>query len=258
MEGTDPLALAHSLLRARVSDNRHDRSEDPEQPETVQAMQIALHVPRTQPPGRTSLLEAAARAVVAVCLSDRVAEDPAWRAGLEGWYDHLIRKVARRARNKAWLDVQEVPGVTVDVRGAQARAFVPSAVAAVPPPVRKLQIRGTELPQDEPGSGTPGTPTILIDRDLHMTTGKAAAQVGHASMLLAAAQDLEWVRAWAARGFELTVREVPHAEFAAHLSTPGVVTVRDAGYTEVAPDALTVLAVPGGAGGGAVPSTAGP
>ena len=78
-----------------------------------------------------------------------------------------------------------------------------------------------------------------------MTTGKAAAQVGHASMLLAARQDLAWVRAWAAEGFELDVREVPHAQFAEHLDTPGVVTVRDAGYTEVAPDALTVLAVPG-------------
>ena len=245
MEETDPLALAHALLSARVSDNRHDRSENPEQPETVQAMQIALHVPKTQPPRRTDLLEAAARAVVAVCLSDRIAGEPSWRAGLEGWYDHLIRKVTRRARNKAWLDVQEVPGVTVDVRGAQARAFVPSAVSAVPPPVRKLQIQGTELPPDETGPVEPGTPLILVDRDLQMTTGKAAAQVGHASMLLAAAQDLGWVRAWAARGFPLHVREVPHAEFAAYLGTPGVVTVRDAGYTEVAPDALTVLALPG-------------
>ncbi len=217
----DPLALAHSLLSARVSDNRHDRSEDPEQPETVQAMQIALHVSKTQPPRRTDLLEAAARAVVAVCLSEQVAHDPAWRAGLEGWYDHLIRKVARRARNKAWLDVQEVPGVTVDVRGAQARAFVPSAVSAVPSPVRKLQIQGTELPQDTPGPVEPGTPLILVDRDLRMTIGKAAAQVGHASMLLAADRDLEWVRAWAARGLALHVREVPRAEFVAHLHTPG-------------------------------------
>lgn len=244
-DSTDPLALAHGLLRARVSDNRHDRSEDPDRPETVQAMQIALRVPKVDPPRRTDLLAAAARAVVAVCLDERVATDPSWRAGLEGWYDHLIRKVARRARNKAWDDVQAVPGVTVDVAGAQARAFVPSSVADIPPVVRKLQIQGTELPQDEPGAIEPQVPTILIDRSLHMTTGKAAAQVGHASMLLAARQDLEWVRGWAASGFELNVREVGSAVFADYAERPGVVTVRDAGFTEVAPDALTVLAFPG-------------
>lgn len=243
--GTDPLALAHDLLRARVSPNRHDRSEDPDRPETVQAMQIALHVPKADPPRRTDLLEAAARAVVAVCLDPRVADDAAWRAGVTGWYDHLIRKVARRARNKAWEDVQAVPGVTVDVGGAQARAFVPSSVADTPPAVRKLQIRGTELPRDEPGDVVPGVPTILIDRGLEMTTGKAAAQVGHASMLLAARRDLEWVRAWAAQEFALNVREVESAVFADHAARPGTVAVRDAGFTEVAPDALTVLAVDG-------------
>lgn len=242
MTGADPLALAHSLLCSRVSDNRHDHSEDPERPDTVQAMQIALHVPKVQPPRRTDLLEAAARAVVAVCLSDRVATDDAWRAGLEGWYDHLIRKVARRARNKAWNDVQKVPGVTVTVGGAQARAFVPTSVAQVPAPVRKLQIQGTELPPDDPAAPESGRPTILVDRDLDMSLGKAAAQVGHASMLLAARWDLEWVRAWAASGFDLVVREVPNAEFQSYLTEPGVVTVRDAGFTEVAPDALTVLA----------------
>ena len=245
MDDHDPLALAHSLLSTRVSDNRHDRSEDPSDPETVQAMQMALHVPKTSPPGRTALLEAAARAVVAVCLADNVATDPAWRAGLEGWYDHLIRKVARRARNKAWDDVQSVPGVTVQVGDARARAFVPSPVSGVPAPVRKLQIRGTELDQDHPGPADPDQPLILIDAGLHMSTGKAAAQVGHASMLLAARQDLEWVRSWAAEGFPLSVREVPRAEFVAHLDDPGAVTVHDAGYTEVEPDALTVLATPG-------------
>lgn len=82
LSGTDPLALAHDLLCARVSDNRHDRSEDPDRPETVQAMQIALHVPKADPPRRTDLLAASARAVVAVCLDERVATDSDWREGL--------------------------------------------------------------------------------------------------------------------------------------------------------------------------------
>ena len=242
---TDTLAAAHALLAERVSPDRHSRSEDPDRPETVQAMQIALEVPKASPPRRTDLLEASARAVVAVCLDGRAVTDDAWRAGLEGWYDHLIRKVARRARNKAWDDVQTVPGVTVEVRGARARAFIPGPVSDLPPLVRKLQISGTELPQDEPGAVDPDLPAILIDRGLDMSTGKAAAQVGHASMLLAARQPLDWVRDWAARDFALTVREVDADTFARHAAHPTAVHVRDAGYTEVAPDSLTVFAIPG-------------
>lgn len=236
------MALAHELLASRVG---AAHSEDPDRPETVQAMQLALHVPKAEPPRRTDLLEAAARAVVKVCFDERVATDPAWRQALENWYDHLIRKVARRARNKQWTDVQEVPGITVAVNGAEARAFLPSAVSEVPAPVRKLQIQGTELPQDEPGEIDADLPTILIDGGLRMTTGKAAAQVGHASMLLAAHKDLAWVRAWAATDFALNVREVDPDTFARYADNPLAVAVHDAGFTEVAPDSLTVFAIPG-------------
>jgi len=40
-----------------------------------------------------------------------------------------------------------------------------------------------------------------------MSLGKAAAQVGHGSMLLAAHQPFDWVQSWARRGFELCVVE---------------------------------------------------
>lgn len=239
---TDSLAFAHALLVERVSSDRHARSEDPADPDTVQAMQIALHVPKSDPPHRTDLLEAAARAVVSVCLAEEVATDGAWRTGLEDWYDHLIRKVARRARNKAWDDVQAVPGITMSAAGAQARAFVPTAVSRVPDAVRKLQIQGTELPADAPGPVDPDVPTIVIDAGLAMTTGKAAAQVGHASMLLAADRDLEWVRGWAEKGFPLNVREIPTSQFEECSNRPGAVLVRDGGYTEVAPGTLTAVA----------------
>ncbi len=238
----DPLAFTHGLLVTRMSSGPH--SEDPDRPETVQAMQIALHVPKMDPPRRTDLLEAAARAVVKACLDERVATDPVWRESVENWYGHLIRKVARRARNKQWTDVQDLPGVTVATSGAAARAFLPSAVSQVPSLVRKLQIQGTELPQDGPGEPDPALPTILIDAGLRMSLGKAAAQVGHASMLLAARQDLSRIRDWAGQDFALNVREVASGVFARHAADPTAVRVRDAGFTEVAPDSLTVCAFP--------------
>lgn len=170
---TDSLAFAHALLVERVSSDRHARSEDPADPDTVQAMQIALHVPKSDPPHRTDLLEAAARAVVSVCLAEEVATDEAWRTGLEDWYDHLIRKVARRARNKAWDDVQAVSGITMSAAGAQARAFVPTAVSRVPDAVRKLQIHGTELPTGESRSVYHAVPTILSGFQILVDEGRA-------------------------------------------------------------------------------------
>lgn len=236
-----PLAAAHALLAARVSDGPH--SEDPADPGTVQAMQIVLHIPKADPPRRTDVLEAAARSVVKLCLDQRVTTDPGFRAALERWYGHLIRKVARRARNSAWDRVQELPGVTVTDDSAQVRAFLPSAVSEVPEGIRKLQISGTELPLDDPRPIQDDLPIIYIDSSLEMTLGKAAAQVGHASMLLAAHQPIEWVRQWAAADFKLHVREIPAQEFAQKVAAPGAVPVRDAGFTEVAPNSVTVVAV---------------
>ncbi len=236
------LLSAHTLLASRVHDGPH--SEDPSDPGTVQAMQIALNIPKIDPPRRTDVLEASARCVVKLCLDERVAADPEFRAALERWYDHLIRKVTRRARNAAWEKVQSLTGVTVTDDSAQVRAFLPSAVTDVPADIRKLQISGTELPSDAPGPIDGSVPVIYIDGGLKMTLGKAAAQVGHASMLLAARQPFEWVEQWAADDFLLHVREVNSEEFVTKVVAPGAVPVRDAGFTEVAPNSVTVVAVP--------------
>lgn len=235
------LREAHRRLVAACSERSwRDDPEDPDKPETIQAMQIALNLPKQDPPARTEVLEAAARGVVKLCLDDQAGEDGAFAEALAQWYGHRIRKVARRARNKAWRDVQALPGVTVDDR---ARVFVPSAVRDVHPLVAKLQIGHTDLPQDEPGPALADAPVIYIDSSLAMSAGKAAAQVGHGSMLLAAAMSIEAVEGWAAQDFALSVRELAPADFAVACARPDAVVVHDAGFTEVAPDSATVCAL---------------
>lgn len=219
--------------------------EDPDDPQTVQAMQIALHVPKPDRPKRDELLAATAQAVVAVCLDPRAGQNGAWRDALGQWYGHRIRKIARRARGAGWDNVQALPGCTATVGGASARAFIPSAVADVPHLISKLQIRGTELPVDEQREPDRSIPLIAIDAELEMTAGKAAAQAGHGSMLLAAAMSGEHISAWAADGFPLQVREVPRADFAQFAADPAAVAVQDSGFTEVAPGSTTVVALPG-------------
>lgn len=232
-------AAAHQLLQDRVSGDYRARSEDARDPQTVQAMQLAINLPKQDPPSRNQVLADAARAAVAVCLDPRAGEDGFWRDALDAWYSHRIRKVARRARNKAWDDVQVLPGVTV----GSVRAFVPSAVSEVPHSIAKLQIKGTEI---EPGEVRPldsEAPLIALDTSLQMSAGKAAAQAGHASMLLAAARETSWVQQWAQADFPLNVRELPREEFAELAARPETVAVRDAGFTEVAPGSTTAIAI---------------
>ena len=248
------IAAAHRFLAASLADD-HRGAEDPDDPATVQAMQIALHIPKADPPQRNDALVAAAQAAAAVCLDPRAGEESAWRDALAQWYGHRIRKIARRARGAAWENVQTLPGCTFRSSAtgpvAEARAFIPSAVGEVPHAISKLQIKGTDLPHDDLPAPNVGdiemssVPVILVDDSLAMTAGKAAAQVGHGSMLLAAQMNEAWAVRWALDGFPLAVREVPRELIRATAALPASVPVRDSGFTEVAPGSVTVVAHPG-------------
>ncbi|WP_372463147.1 peptidyl-tRNA hydrolase [Pseudonocardia kujensis] len=203
----------------------------PEVDGVVRAMPVILRIEREQPP-RTALLEAAAQAALAVCVDPRAQGE--WYEPLRAWVDGRIRKIARRARGAHWAAVQELPGVTVEVGGAEARALLPGPVDAVPRTVARLQIGGTDLPPDEPGPVPEGIPLIVLNPAVDMTVGKAAAQVGHASMILAA------VRGWA-EAPRFAVRRDP-ALWEALLARDDVVCVRDAGFTEVDPGTITCAA----------------
>ncbi|SFP28504.1 Peptidyl-tRNA hydrolase [Amycolatopsis arida] len=217
----------------------------------VRVMPVVLRLERAEPPARTAVLEAAAAAAVAVCLDERAAEGGEWHEPVAAWLRGRIRKVARRARGAHWRAVQDLPGVTVAVGGAEARALVPGRVTDTPKEVSRLQISGSELPADEPGPVSDGVPLLLLNPRVPMTVGKAAAQVGHATMILAALLDTGRRAEWAGRDFRCAVRTPTPAEWAAlHPGAEperawrerGVVAVRDAGYTEVAPGTVTVLA----------------
>ncbi len=220
---------------------------DPDDPAMVQAMQMVLHIPKAEPPARSALLAAAAAAAVAVCLDPRSGPGGEWGARYLAWKRSRIRKVARRARGAQWLAANDVDGVTVDIDGAQARAFVPGPVGAIDPRIRKLQIGGTDLEHDEPGPPDPDLPVLWVNSALRMSVGKAAAQVGHASMLLAGAMPVEAAAAWVEREFRCAVRDADPrqwSELVARVSAGRAVAVRDAGFTEVAPGSMTVIAVP--------------
>jgi peptidyl-tRNA hydrolase len=212
----------------------------PEPDGVVRAMPVVLRLER-DPPARTPLLEAAARAALAVCLDPRAEPGGEWHEAVSVWVDARIRKIARRARGAHWAAVQDLPGVTVEVAGAQARALLPGPVDDVPKVVARLQIGGTDLPDDDPAPAPPGVPVIWLDGALRMTVGKAAAQVGHASMLDAAARGLAAVPPYAVR----TADAATWARVCAEVARGAATAVRDAGFTEVAPGTITAVTTPG-------------
>ena len=245
----DPLGARYAYWLGLPAEDTSDTSD--ELPEEVRAMPVILRIERAEPPGRTPLLEAAAAAALAVCLDERSAPGGEWAEPMHAWLDNRIRKVARRARGAHWAAVQDLPGITVEIDGAEARALVPGLVAEAPKEVSRLQISGSELPPDEPGPVPDGVPLLLLNPHTPMTVGKAAAQVGHATMILAALLDDGQRAAWAARGYRTAVRQASVARWKE--LHPGddpegawrrdrVVAVRDAGFTEVDPGTITVLA----------------
>lgn len=207
----------------------------------VRAMPVVLRIERADPPNRTAILEAAAAAAIAVCLDPRADEGGEWHDEVVAWIAGRIRKVSRRARGAHWEAVQELPGVTITVDGASARALVPGLVGEAPKELTRLQISGSELPDDEPGPVPPGAPVLWLNPRVPMTAGKAAAQVGHATMLLAPTLTREQLKAWAAEDFRCAVRTPTPAHWDA-LLVAGAVAVRDAGFTEVDPGTVTVQA----------------
>lgn len=213
----------------------------PDEPTGVRAMPMIMRIERADPPLRTDLLEAAAAAAVAVVHDPRSAPDGEWHDEVRVWVDARIRKLARRARGAHWLAVQELAGVTVTVGTAQVRALVPGLVSDPPKEVARLQISGSDLPADEPGPPPDGLPVLWINPAVEMTVGKAAAQVGHASMLLAATLDAATLAEWADTGFRCAVRTASARQWAEVVTAEGAVPVRDAGLTEVAPGTVTVV-----------------
>ncbi|WP_224389617.1 peptidyl-tRNA hydrolase [Pseudonocardia sp. ICBG1293] len=238
--GTAPVL---ELLARRYGAGARGRDIGPEADGVVRAMPVVLRIERDPLPQRTALLEAAATAAVAVCTDPRAQPGGEWSDAVAPWVDGRIRKIARRARGAHWRAVGELPGVTVRVGDAQARALLPGPVDEAPKVVSRLQIGGTELPADEPGPPDPDAPLVLLSPRVEMTVGKAAAQVGHATMLLAA------LAGWPVGAAPVcAVRTADRATWdrlcpAADDGTDGVVGVRDAGFTEVDPGTMTCLAL---------------
>lgn len=258
-EGTETAAFsAEALDHWRSWAGRGDSVLDESQP---WALPVVAHVEKVIPdgvpaPDHLSTVHAAALAVAMMLTQPSSAPGGEWYPALERWRAGRIRKVTRRARGIRWREAEAEPGVTVRVGGAEVRVLPAYPVEDPPLWLKKMQVGGLDLergPEREsavlPAGSTAPVLSILLTPDVTMTTGKAAAQAGHAVQLAMELLDRDLVVSWASAGFAIRVvdnfRVVDRADSRWKRACAGEIPaaiVRDGGLTEVAPGTYTAIA----------------
>ena len=210
------------------------------------AMQVVVRVEKSQPPSHTAVLRATGSAVaVAIASFTGPDADPEVRSRTERWRSGPIRKVVRRARGAGWDRQLAVPGVLVHhADGVDVAVHVPGPVDEVDPEISRLQVGGLVLEDGDPVDHEKSGARLWLNPHLALTTGKAAAQVGHASQLLLESMSDGPAEAWVADGAPLDVSVADEPEWDRLVASSPVV-VTDGGFTEVPPGTITVVASPG-------------
>lgn len=168
-------------------------------------------------------------AEASVAAFDACPDLPEW--GL--WLSGPFTKTVRRAR-PAEYEKARACGAAAEVGHGDARAlgFRPVPADALPRPIGRLQVSGTELPRRGWPNPNPDCRLLVaVNETLTMSTGKTAAQAAHG--LFAA-------RLHAGR-------PLPPAAFIGvdrdrfdDLAARAIIVIRDAGRTEIAPHSPTI------------------
>lgn len=167
------------------------------------------------------------------------ANDPIWQEWLSG---RFVKSV-RRAKASVMDSLEELCIANVGVEDAVAMAFAPMKYGDLPSKIKKCQVQGTDYPKTGiwPYWEFDG-PAVFINKDLDMSTGKTAAQVSHALMLYFMQATEDERETWLLSGCPVTLNEISAAKFDKLKNEDGVIAIRDAGFTEVDPGTITVIA----------------
>lgn len=236
-----------------MEQDREEAAED------IRALQLLIRMERSRPPSWHRALELAASGAAAVCLDSRAEPGGEWFNAVAAYCAGHIRKVTRRGRGAQWEATADVPGLTLTSGDTQVRALAPGLVSQLDKRVSKLQVGGTDVDRDDPAP-KPAQPDrvlrLLLPPSVTMTMGKAMAQTGHAGMIAAALmadEEGDALTRWAMAGCPAHViapDPTLFADYSALLTEPAsawqehrLVAVRDAGFTEVDPRTITVIAI---------------
>lgn len=213
------------------------------------AMQFVVRVEKTTPPRHSDVIEACARATVLLLDEVQRCGNEQARRRVERWLDGRIRKVVRRGRGASWTAAAQFSeageGRRVAHGSAEVAVYLPGPTDQVAPMLRKLQVAGLELDDDHgvPAEVMPPQDVrILLNPDLALSTGKAAAQAAHAAQVLWMRLESSARDAWLDRGAPLTVLTATPEGWAA-VADDAPVQIRDAGFTEIPAGSQTCVAL---------------
>lgn len=167
-------------------------------------------------------------------------DDPAWRV----WMEEAMAKTVRRADAKTFEKLLRDFGDEAfhdQVGDAEALAFVPQPNDTLPKVIKRLQVSGTNLPRlDIVPESDDSVVEVLLNADLHMSTGKAAAQAAHAFV----------IRGWSPQLVDGAprIRFAPAAELERAATEMSGNVIEDAGRTEIEPGSMTAVAYVHGQG----------
>src|SRR5699024_2604344 len=177
------------------------------------SLPIVVRRSKTNMARHIDVLEASARAVVTFLDDPRTQPGGDWHEAVAYRRDSDIRKGVRRGDGKKLEDARGPACVSVSFGGdadfapAEAFVFPPGPVEPLPKELKKLQMGGTEFP-DEGESLVPVAEAVVsieLSPELTLTTGKAAAQCGHAAQLAFEQMPTAMRDRWRDSGFSLRV-----------------------------------------------------
>lgn len=200
---------------------------------------IVLLVDKADPAPEADGIRAAAIASVMAYASDLEAGDEsAWERWLSGRFTKSVRRADAKTFPKV---VSAVEGAETVVGKARALALRPAPYSEYPKAVSRLQVGGTSLPRVGPTGGPVEAPLIVLNQDLGMSTGKAAAQAAHALFAWFLALDSHDRREWSSDPRVLVAfNDGDMFNRAKQFAAPGSLIV-DAGLTEIAPQTTTAF-----------------
>lgn len=206
---------------------------------------IILLVDRENPAGQDLGIAAAALASAKAFLND--PENPDWQQWAAGAFAKSVRRADAKMFAKVLTNFPE--HVAVDIAEARAAAFAPMPADQLPKLLAKLQVSGTQLPpSEENGEETsqeepPSLVTIVLNKSLEMSTGKAAAQAAHALFAWVIEAGAQQVQAWIDADFSLDVQWLERKEFRKGQRKAAGPIIHDAGRTEIEPGSTTAFVV---------------
>lgn len=202
------------------------------------------------------LLAACAQATVAADRAFRA--DPRFAADMVAWHEGSFRKVTLRAKEGEFARLlRDYPhAIGLDpVSGGPLVAVLPARRKSTADPfLRQLQALSLPLSELELEVVSPAAEPaalVVLNPELAMSSGKAAAQVAHAALMAADAPEhlgaggdwAEVLAAWEAADCPIEIATATPTGWLAGLAELPCVAVTDSGLTEVTPGSRTVLLV---------------